>query len=554
MNWRRPTAIVIVFLLGLTAVAIGVQRGGARRSTDPADDNAATATTSAVTSAMPPVAMMAGEVSPAPGPVPSASASTATPSLTPKTKQSNKVKQSKSSGKAGYPSVWIKGVGHVRQKPDFCGEAAAAAYLQRLGYDVDQDYVFDQSGLDPMHARGCYTKELDVALKRIGFETGTVWYQATRDRETADLEQQWRSLHADLLAGVPSIVCMHYDEQPNTTEHFRLVLGYDAESDEILYHEPAEAQGGYRRMKRSLFYRLWPLRYRAETSTVVRLALRPAGIRPLSEAQAAAIRANRHSPADYAQHLMQLKRKMPAEGFTIVVEKPFVVIGDESAAAVRRRAEGTVKWAVDRLKEAYFAKDPDEILDIWLFKDDASYRDHAQEIFGHAPSTPYGYFSGTDRALVMNIATGGGTLVHEIVHPFVAANFPKCPAWFNEGLGSLYEQSASRDGKIVGLTNWRLAGLQQAIGKKRVPSFQTLCSTTTNEFYNVDPGTNYAQARYLCYYLQEHKLLRKFYREFFANHETDPTGYATLQTVLDRDDMPAFQKEWEAWVMKLRFP
>jgi len=47
--------------------------------------------------------------------------------------------------------------------------------------------------------------------------------------------------------------------------------------------------------------------------------------------------------------------------------------------------------------------------------------------------------------------------VHEIVHPFMAANFPDCPAWFNEGLASLYEQSSERDGKIIGLTNWRLA-------------------------------------------------------------------------------------------------
>jgi len=28
-------------------------------------------------------------------------------------------------------------------------------------------------------------------------------------------------------------------------------------------------------------------------------------------------------------------------------------------------------------------------------------------------------------------------LVHEIVHPFMRANFPECPAWFNEGLASL---------------------------------------------------------------------------------------------------------------------
>ena len=154
----------------------------------------------------------------------------------------------------------------------------------------------------------------------------------------------------------------------------------------------------------------------------------------------------------------------------------------------------------------------------------------------------------------MNIATGGGTLIHGIVHPFVAANFPHCPAWFNEGLGSLYEQCGEEDGRIHGYTNWRLRGLQEAIRGKHVPSFATLSATTDEQFYNEDRGTNYAQARYLCYYLQEHNLLRKYYHRFLADRRTDPSGYKTLKAVLRRDDMAAFQKEWEAWVMKLRFP
>ena len=45
--------------------------------------------------------------------------------------------------------------------------------------------------------------------------------------------------------------------------------------------------------------------------------------------------------ADYAQHLEKLKKKVP-KGFTIVIQKPFVVIGDESPAMVRRRAEHSV--------------------------------------------------------------------------------------------------------------------------------------------------------------------------------------------------------------------
>ena len=44
------------------------------------------------------------------------------------------------------------------------------------------------------------------------------------------------------------------------------------------------------------------------------------------------------------------------------------------------------------LKEAYFDKDPDDILDIWLFKDKESYEKHAKAIFHKKPDTPYGYY------------------------------------------------------------------------------------------------------------------------------------------------------------------
>ena len=134
----------------------------------------------------------------------------------------------------------------------------------------------------------------------------------------------------------------------------------------------------------------------------------------------------------------------------------------------------------------------------------------------------------------------------------MAANFPKCPSWFNEGLASLYEHAGEEQGRIHGYPNWRLPGLQQAIKAHRVPAFETLCGTTTDQFYHEDPGTNYSQARYLCYYLQEKGLLEKYYREFRKHAASDPEGYKTLQEVLGVTDMPAFQKQWEEYVMTLK--
>jgi hypothetical protein len=443
-------------------------------------------------------------------------------------------------------TLLIRDVPHVHQKPDFCGEACVASWLQKLGVAADQDDVFDASGLDPSLARGCYTKDLFAAVKRLGFQPGPVWNRVSVAEKDRQINALWSAMIKDLAAGVPSIICMRTSNGPTATEHFRLLLGYDANRDEVIYHEPAERDGAYRRMARAQLIDLWPLKYDPKQWLVVRLALR---IDKLPEFRPTA----RHTAADYAQHIMRLKSRLPNENFTILIEHPFVVVGDEDPASVRRRAEQTIRWATRRLKKEYFSTDPNQILDIWLFKDKTSYETNTLRLFGSKPSTPYGYYSSSEAALVMNIATGGGTLVHEIVHPFIEANFPACPAWLNEGLGSLYEQSSSRGDRIVGLTNWRLAGLQRAINNGTVPSFGTLCGTTTHQFYREDPGTNYAQARYLCYYLQEQGLLKKFYHDFVANQDTDPSGYQTLQRTLQTSDMDQFKQDWEQYVLALRF-
>jgi hypothetical protein len=261
----------------------------------------------------------------------------------------------------------------------------------------------------------------------------------------------------------------------------------------------------------------------------------------------------RFTDADFAAHVEQLKKKLPSEDFTIIIQPPFVVIGDEPANAVKGHSERTVKWAVDKLKAEYFSKDPKEILDIWLFKDAASYERNTKLLFDWKPATPYGYYSKADKALVMNISTGGGTLVHEIVHPFIEANFPNCPPWLNEGLGSLYEQSGEIDGRIHGFTNWRLHGLKAAIKARTVPSFRTLMALDERGFYNYDQSVHYAQSRYLLYYLQQKGLLKKFYRDFYARRKTDPTGYQTLRRTLGNVDMRIFKRQWEKYVLSLEF-
>src|SRR6266481_5334876 len=86
-------------------------------------------------------------------------------------------------------------------------------------------------------------------------------------------------------------------------------------------------------------------------------AAQPRAIR--AEPSAAIVPAN-FTAADFARHLEQLKKKLPSSDFTIIVQPPFVVIGDESPESVKDHSENTVKWAVDKLKQDYFTKDPKE--------------------------------------------------------------------------------------------------------------------------------------------------------------------------------------------------
>jgi hypothetical protein len=249
-------------------------------------------------------------------------------------------------------------------------------------------------------------------------------------------------------------------------------------------------------------------------------------------------------------HAARVADRLKGQGYTVLVEPPFVLVGDEPPERVRDRAR-TVRWTRRLLMADFFAAEPAEILEVWLFRDERTYRRGAKELFGDEPDTPYGYYSSAHRALIMNIGPGAGTLVHEIVHPYMEANFPDVPSWFNEGLASLYERPTEVDGHIRGLPNWRLPALQKEIRAGRGRTLPALMATTTQEFYDADDQA-YARARYLCYYLQERGLLVDFYRRFRAHHEDDPTGVATLQAVLGTADLRAFEARWAKYVLDLR--
>jgi len=261
------------------------------------------------------------------------------------------------------------------------------------------------------------------------------------------------------------------------------------------------------------------------------------------------------APAAYAEptqkeldaRAAELEKKLKGQGYTVLVEAPFVVIGDSPAKEVKRITTGFFRQKVSLMEKDFFAKRPDKLLEVWLFRNEKSFRAGAKKFFDDTPDTPYGYYSPDDNALIMN-ASGLGTLSHELVHPYMEANFPNVPSWFNEGLASLYERPIEKSGHIWGLPNWRLPNLKKQIQNKTLPALPTLLGTTRNGFYNAE-FDSYAYARYLLLYLQEKGKLHEFYTKFLADKK-DLTGQAALEAVLGQD-VAAFEPGWRKWVLAL---
>jgi len=251
---------------------------------------------------------------------------------------------------------------------------------------------------------------------------------------------------------------------------------------------------------------------------------------------------------ELATRAVELEKKLAGQHFTVVVTAPFVVVGDGPRQEVKHIANGFLHDNVVMMEKDFFAKRPTKLLEVWLFHNEKAFRAGAKKFFNDEPDTPYGYYSSSSNALVMN-ANGLGTLSHELVHPYMEANFDGEPAaWFNEGLASLFERPSERKGHIVGLPNWRLPNLKKEIRDKALPPLTKLIATTRDEFYAASWDA-YAQARYLVYYLQEHDKLKAFYAAALADKK-DRTHQAALESVLG-ESLEKFDPEWQQWVMKV---
>jgi len=239
---------------------------------------------------------------------------------------------------------------------------------------------------------------------------------------------------------------------------------------------------------------------------------------------------------------------------SVLVRPPFVLAGNYSEEVYDQLHRETILPTMRALSVSYFDRHPDEPITVLIFSSEAMYQRAATLFDGRQRASYSGYYLRDQRRLLVDLSTGDGTLVHELTHALGHFDFAQMPEWFDEGFASLHEQASfSADGlSMQGRSNWRLHYLVAAARRNQLPSIERL--TTYSLPRDESAAVGYAQARYVCLYLQQKGLLVPYYRKLRGNIADDPSGLRTLLELLELAEPTEFDQLFRQWILKLPKP
>jgi hypothetical protein len=258
--------------------------------------------------------------------------------------------------------------------------------------------------------------------------------------------------------------------------------------------------------------------------------------------------------ADVAARTEEARTLLGERAAVTVVQAVFVIVSPR-AGAQHAAAVNLARQALDAWFHGRFSRRPEHALGVFVFPNHASYAAFCARRFGDAGSAAVdllGFYDDVDHLVVVNAEAGLTTLTHEIAHPLVTADFPARPAWFNEGLGSLFETPVfPRPGEIHGASNWRHGQLVEALrspSERARAGLERLFGMNDDEFRGHDLYLHYAMARELCRWLDERGQLWAFYAAWRDGVDADPTGQKAFERVVGMTPADA-SGPWAKWVL-----
>lgn len=246
----------------------------------------------------------------------------------------------------------------------------------------------------------------------------------------------------------------------------------------------------------------------------------------------------------------------------VKVEGAAFVIVDADHGPLFAPGADLVRRVIRSFLAGPFRAAPDRAITVDLFSSHAAYVAYSKARYGidPEPHSLLGYYRKATREMLVDGASGWGTLVHELTHAFIEHDWEGSsagvPAWISEGIASLFEAySFAPDGSIHGVTNWRLQVLRRSVDVRA----STLFDTTDEDFEQGDALTQsrwYALARFACQWLDSDDAGRKlwaFYALFRDTYDSDPTGRTAFSRSVGWSPSKA-DRRFAEYLRRLRAP
>jgi hypothetical protein len=257
---------------------------------------------------------------------------------------------------------------------------------------------------------------------------------------------------------------------------------------------------------------------------------------------------------DREERVRAARAALGPRAVTAVAAEVFVMVGaPDWQGPSFRRSVTLVESAMAAFANGRFAKTPDRAITVYLFATGAAYEAFCRAAYDAPCIAHYGFYSPSDRAMVMNAGLGLGTLTHELVHPLVEADFPGAPTWLNEGIASVFEAPViPRPGEIHGVKNWRHPRLLRALtsAEQSRARLDGLFGMSDETFRGEGEDLNYAVARYVCHWLDTRGKLWPFYQRWRDTFRDDPSGEVAFADVVGMTPRAA-HAAWASWVRAL---
>lgn len=161
--------------------------------------------------------------------------------------------------------------------------------------------------------------------------------------------------------------------------------------------------------------------------------------------------------ADPAPLIAELKRAAP--GAEVEKHDDFIIVNFSRRKSAAKHYDG-FKDFYFHFRRALYRKPPTSPIVAVLGDDARPLVDMVRRLYDDTGVTDelpfFGLYNPADNIMFATITGGYGTLLHELGHALIQANYPDAPFWLEEGAAMLYERSVWRDGKPEPLENWRM--------------------------------------------------------------------------------------------------